>query len=112
MVVLINPFEVPAEVGDEAFLAGWQEAADFLRSQPGFVDATLHRALRPDARFRFVNVATWESPAAFAAAVATDRFRELNRDNSIPNYPALYQVARHVDAAPAPADPVEEGAFA
>ena len=94
-VVLINPFEVPANVEDEKFLAGWQVAADYMRAQPGFVGTRLHRALAPDARFRFINVAEWESPQAFQAAVSSDAFRELAQ-GSPPNYPSLYEVVRAV----------------
>ena len=56
MPTLINPFEVPPGA-DEAFVAGWRRARDFLASREGFSATTLHRALRPDAEFRFVNVA-------------------------------------------------------
>lgn len=65
-VMLINPFEVPEETTDEDFLQGWQRAADYMREQPGFVASRLHRALAPDARFRFINVAEWESPQALS----------------------------------------------
>ena len=41
--VLINPFEVPEGVDDDRFLEGWGRAADFMRSQPGFVESRLHR---------------------------------------------------------------------
>ena len=94
-VVLINPFEVPADVPDEQFLAGWQRAADLLKSRPGFLGSRLHRALSPDARFRFINVAEWESPQHFQAAVSDPAFAELAK-NSPPNSPALYEVARTI----------------
>ena len=94
-VILINPFEVPQDVDDERFLGGWQQAADLLRGQPGFVSSRLHRALTPDARFRFVNVAEWASPQQFQAAVGQESFRELAR-NAAPNYPALYEVVRTI----------------
>jgi heme-degrading monooxygenase HmoA len=95
MVVLINPFEVPAETSDEEFLAGWERAAAYLQAQPGFVGTVLHRALSPDdAPFRFVNVAEWESPQAFAAAVTSDGFRRLARNSPSPGHPALYTVVR------------------
>src|SRR5881628_131525 len=54
MPTLINPFEVPPGA-DEAFVAGWRRARDFLASREGFSATTLHRALRPDAEFRFVH---------------------------------------------------------
>lgn len=92
-VILINPFEVPDGTNDEDFLRGWQRAADYMRQQPGFVSTRLHRALRPDARFRFVNVAEWESPQAFQAAVGGEQFREMTK-GAPPGSPALYEVVR------------------
>ena len=111
MVVLINPFEVSEETSDHDFLSGWERAATFLRGQPGFVGTRLHRAVSPDARFRFINVAEWESPEAFAAAVASDDFRRLARTNASPNYPALYQVVRTANPSADEADAtISEGA--
>ena len=92
-VVLINPFVVPADVTDEDFLSGWDRAAEYMSQQKGFIGTRLHRALGPDARFRFVNVAEWESAADFQAAIATDEFRELAR-GGVAGSPALYEVAR------------------
>jgi heme oxygenase (mycobilin-producing) len=92
-VILINPFEVPADVSDEAFVTDWDRAADYMSRQQGFIGTRLHRALRPDARFRFVNVAEWESATDFQTAVATDEFRELVR-GEVAGSPALYEIAR------------------
>ena len=94
-VILINPFEVPEETDDDRFLAGWERAADYMRRQPGFVSSRLHRALAPDARFRFINVAEWASPQDFQAAVTSEEFRELASRGS-PGSPALYEVVRSV----------------
>ena len=94
-VILINPFEVPPNVADEQFLAGWERAAELLRGRPGFVGTRLHRAMSPDARFRFVNVAEWESQRQFTDAVADDAFRRLAQ-NAPPNHPALYEIARAI----------------
>ena len=92
-VILINPFEVPEGADDEAFLRGWERAADYMRQQPGFLSTRLHRALGPDARFRFVNIAEWASPQDFQAAVTSEQFREIARDAG-PSSPALYEVVR------------------
>ncbi len=97
--VLINPFEVPPEQTDEEFLAGWQAAADYLETQPGFLSARLHRALAPDARFRYVNVAEWASAEEFRAAVTSEGFRTLGREVAR-NFPALYTVVRTVGRTP------------
>ena len=96
MIVLINPFEVPADTSDRQFLAGWQRAADHLRHQPGFVSTTLHQAASPDARFRFINVAEWQSAQSFAAAVGSDEFRAIARQSAAAGDPTLYEVVRTI----------------
>ena len=89
--VLINLFEVPAGA-DEGFVAGWERARDFLRAQPGYLATELHRSLADDADFRFVNVAHWQSPATFQAALSQPAFP--GRELPFPAHPALYQVVR------------------
>ena len=91
--ILINPFEVPEDIDDDRFLEGWGRAADFMRSRPGFVESRLHRAVSPNPRFRFVNVAEWESPQDLQAAVGSPEFQAMAA-NAPPNYPALYEVVR------------------
>jgi heme oxygenase (mycobilin-producing) len=94
-VVLINPFEVSPE-NDDRFLKGWERAAEYMREQPGFISSRLHRALSPDARFRFINVAEWESAEHFHAVVSSDEFQTLTAGSRerFPHYPALYEVIR------------------
>jgi heme-degrading monooxygenase HmoA len=94
-VILINPFDVPEGTQDEDFLHGWERAAEYMRNQPGFVSSRLHRALSPDARFRFINVAEWTSPQDFEAAVRSEEFREIARAGPAGS-PALYEVVRTV----------------
>ena len=95
-VILINTFEVPPDRGDE-FLAGWSKAAEYMRRQNGFAGTRLHRALSPEARFGFVNVAEWESPQQFQAAVTSAEFAEMTRGGP-PGYPSLYEVVRTIEA--------------
>jgi heme-degrading monooxygenase HmoA len=92
-VVLINVFEVP-EGQDDAFLAGWEEARGFMARQPGYVSTALHRSLDPSARFRFINVATWESPEAFTAALQHPDFVALRDRVPFPHYPSVYTVIK------------------
>ena len=96
-VILINPFEVPLERGEQ-FLTGWSEAADYMRRQPGFAGSRLHRALSPEARFGFINVAEWESPRHFQAAVTTPEFGEMTKGGP-PSHPSLYEVVRTIEAS-------------
>jgi heme-degrading monooxygenase HmoA len=89
-VILVNPFEIDPRNAD-GFMRSWQEAADYIRRQPGFIGTRLHRALASSARFQFVNVAEWESPQHFMSAVQSPEFKRLAED-SPPNFPALYQI--------------------
>ena len=75
-IVLINPFEVP-QGQEEAFLKWWHEAAAYLRQAPGFLSTRLHESMDPQAKFRFVNVAEWESPQHFQAAMSSEAFQQI-----------------------------------
>jgi len=77
-VVLINPFVVPAGQ-EEEFLKRWREATEHPRHAPGFVSTRLHKSLDSQAKFRFVNVAEWESPQHFQAAMRAEAFQEIAR---------------------------------
>jgi len=74
-VILINAFEVPA-AGAAAFIAAWEQARDYLETQPGYIDTALHQALTPDAEFQFVNVARWRTAEDFGAAIQSPGFRQ------------------------------------
>jgi heme-degrading monooxygenase HmoA len=98
-VVLICPFQVDTD-GDGDFLAGWQLARDFLGTQDGHVATTLHRSLRADAEFRFVDVSPFRSAREWRAAnTHPDRPR---RPQSFPSHPCLYEVAREDARAAGP----------
>jgi heme-degrading monooxygenase HmoA len=88
-VTLINAFEVRAEA-DEPFIAGWERARDFLATRDGFSRTALHRALRRDAAFRFVNVARVDSPEAWQRAIADPAFP--GGKMPFPAHPGLYDV--------------------
>lgn len=93
-LVLINAFEVPDGADDE-FIRGWEASRDYLQTQPGYVDTALHRAVSPAADFRFVNVAHWESPQHFQAAIQSPGFREASQGlGAYRPHPALYEVIR------------------
>jgi heme-degrading monooxygenase HmoA len=98
-VVLIKPFEVPAGQ-EEEFLKRWREAAELLRHAPGFVSTRLHESLDPQARFHFVNVAEWESPQHFQAAMRTEAFQQIARKMPFTASPALYRVVVEAEEFP------------
>jgi heme-degrading monooxygenase HmoA len=91
-VILINAFEVPAE-NDAAFVTSWSRARDLLAEQAGYLGTRLHRSLGP-ADFRFVNIARWSSPLAFAEAVDRPDFQQATSVMPFASQPALYQVIR------------------
>jgi heme-degrading monooxygenase HmoA len=91
-VLLINLFEVPSE-SDDGFLAGWHETRAFLAGRPGYLGTRLHRSVGP-ADFRFVNIARWSSPLAFARAVGQPEFQQTAAALPFPSHPALYGVIR------------------
>ncbi|MEM6986395.1 MAG: antibiotic biosynthesis monooxygenase family protein [Pseudomonadota bacterium] len=93
-VTLINVFEVPADKLDES-IAMWEQARDFLQAQPGYIATALHQSVQDDARFRLINIAKWESAAAFVAA--TQSMREtagLQQIDGLRATPGLYTVIR------------------
>ena len=92
-VVLINVFEVEAG-REEDFLERWEAADAFMKRQQGFLRTALHRSLGPDARFRFVNVAEWETAEDFRAARTHPEFVRIGEDTPFRSYPALYEQIR------------------
>jgi heme-degrading monooxygenase HmoA len=103
-VTLINSFVVPPD-RDDAFVALWTEASQYFRVQPGFVSLRFHRAVSPDADYRYVNVASWRTLHDFRAAHGTEEFRRIvTRDEwqEFPANPALYEVVVAVGAGDEP----------
>jgi heme oxygenase (mycobilin-producing) len=97
-VTLMNSFRVlPGR--DEAFHALWERTSHYFIRQPGFRSLRLHRAVSDDAAYRWVNVATWDSEAAFRAAHATAEFREVVTAQGweeFPSTPVLFEVVTEV----------------
>ncbi|MGR5061890.1 antibiotic biosynthesis monooxygenase family protein [Photobacterium sp. DNB22_13_2] len=94
-VTLINPFHVP-EFHEQAVLDHWEQARDFLETQPGYISTTLHRSLQPNSQFHYINVAKWESTADFKTAISA--MNKTLSPLSLPGvelYPALYEVIRN-----------------
>jgi heme-degrading monooxygenase HmoA len=87
-IVLINEFNV--QPGDEeAFLEAWADDAAFMKGQPGFISAQLHRGIAGSTTF--VNIAVWESARALGAAFSSPEFQQ-----GIGRYPESTVAAPHV----------------
>lgn len=93
-VTLINAFIVPADKEAEAILF-WEQAAEFMKRQPGYVSTALHRAILPDAKFKLINIAKWESVDAFKkASVALRTTSGIKPVDGVVPAPSLYEVIR------------------
>ena len=92
-VTLVNCFDVP-QGREEEFFSLWQQVNSYMRKKKGHLEHKLHRSLAQDARYRFVNIARWESMADFNAA-HDDGFRALVTRpewKAFQSTPALYEV--------------------
>jgi quinol monooxygenase YgiN len=68
-LTLVNLFTVPPE-DEEAFVARFRATAERCAGVAGFEGTELHRNTGVgDPAYRFVNIATWESAAAWQAAL-------------------------------------------
>ncbi|MGH3546884.1 MAG: antibiotic biosynthesis monooxygenase family protein [Pseudonocardiaceae bacterium] len=94
-ITLINSFEVPPDHVD-TFVDEWRERAKIMSTAPGFRDFRMHQVISPGARFQFVNVAHWDSYAAWEAAGANPEFRSrvdaLDPQVRTGANPAIYRV--------------------
>ena len=98
-VTLVNCFQVPAGRESE-FFSLWQNVNTYMRGKPGYLGHKLHRSLAPDAAYRFVNVAQWESMQDFQAA-HDDGFRALVNQPQWADFrstPGLYEVVHEATA--------------
>jgi heme-degrading monooxygenase HmoA len=71
-VVLVNVFTLD-KAHEQTFLKAWQDDAVFMKRQPGFISAQLHRAIGESPTY--LNYAVWESTAEFRTAFTHPEFR-------------------------------------
>jgi heme-degrading monooxygenase HmoA len=87
-VVLVNVFNVAPEDA-ERLVDAWTDDAAFMKQQPGFVSAQLHRGTAGSSTF--VNVAEWESARALGEA-----FRSPEFQSHVGQYPDSAVASPHV----------------
>ncbi|WP_406347398.1 rhodanese-like domain-containing protein [Streptomyces sp. NBC_00144] len=66
--VVIIPIEID-EDKESSYLDAWQDAADVMAAQPGFIRTYMFRTIVPGSKFSLVNVAEWESTAHWEEAM-------------------------------------------
>ena len=70
-VVLVNLFTVAAQ-DIAALLKAWEDDANWMKKQPGYISTQLHRAVGES--LVFMNYAVWESVAHFRNAFSHPDF--------------------------------------
>ncbi|MBX7167779.1 MAG: ester cyclase [Pirellulales bacterium] len=88
---VINPYLV-APGREQEFMDQWDRRIRWLKQQPGFLDARLHRSVGDDAWYPFVSITVWESQESLSAAVAHREFRELIIAATFPGHPGVYRI--------------------
>ena len=87
-VVLVNLFTL-GKADEPTFLKTWQDDAEFMKRQPGFISTQLHRAIGENPTY--LNYAVWESTAAFRAAFSHPEFQA-----KLSAYPASAVASPHL----------------
>jgi heme-degrading monooxygenase HmoA len=87
-IVFMNLFRV-APQDEDAFMAAWTTDGEFMQLQPGYISTQLHRGIAGS--HTFVNVAYWQSTAAFRAAVTNPEFQA-----SLSRYPDSAVASPHI----------------
>lgn len=87
-VVLVNVFEV-AESDIPALLKAWENDANWMKQQPGYISTQLHRGIAGSTVF--LNYAIWESVTHFRTAFTHPDFQR-----ALEQYPASAVASPHL----------------
>ena len=87
-VVLINILHV-AEADVPALLKAWENDANWMKQQPGFISTQLHRGIAGSTVL--MNYAVWESVAHFRAAFNNPAFKK-----ALESYPSSAVASPHL----------------
>ena len=87
-VVLVNLFTV-SESDIPALLKAWEEDANWMKRQPGYISTQLHRGIAGSTVF--MNYAVWESVAHFRAAFSHPDFKK-----ALEHYPSSAIASPHL----------------
>jgi heme-degrading monooxygenase HmoA len=87
-VMLVNVFTLD-KADEQTFLQVWQDDAEFMKRQPGFISTQLHRALGDSPTY--FNYAVWGSTETYAAAFSHPEFVA-----KLSHYPASVVATPHL----------------
>lgn len=87
-VILVNIFQV-AEGDIPALLKAWEEDANWMKQQPGYISTQLHQGIAGSTVL--MNYAVWESTAHFRAAFSNPEFMK-----ALEHYPSSAVASPHL----------------
>ena len=87
-VIFVNIFTV-SESDIPALLKAWEDDANWMKQQPGYISTQLHRGIAGSAVF--MNYAIWESVAQFRAAFNHPDFKK-----ALEHYPSSAVASPHL----------------
>jgi quinol monooxygenase YgiN len=87
-IMMINKFNVIPEQADE-FLKAFAATAEFMKKQPGYISAQLHRGIAGSCTF--INIEVWESADHFKRTVTS-----LGFQSSIVGLPSSTRMSAHL----------------
>lgn len=87
-VILINLFTV-SEAESPALLKAWEDDANWMKLQPGYISTQLHRGIGGSCVF--LNYAVWESVRHFRSAFIHPEFQ-----SALAKYPSSTVVSPHL----------------
>lgn len=87
-VVLVNVFQVD-ETDIPGLLKAWEDDANWMKRQPGYISTQLHRGI--GGSNLFLNYAVWESVAHFRTAFSHPEFKQ-----ALENYPSSVVASPHL----------------
>jgi len=87
-VTLVNLFHV-GEADVSAMLKAWQDDANWMKRQPGFISTQLHQGIAGSTVF--MNYAVWESVTHFRAAFDHPEFKK-----ALESYPSSAVASPHL----------------
>ncbi|MFN0111023.1 MAG: antibiotic biosynthesis monooxygenase family protein [Blastocatellia bacterium] len=87
-VILVNVFNV-SESDIPALLKAWEDDANWMKQQPGYISTQLHRGI--EGSTVFMNYAVWESVAHFQAAFNHPDFKK-----ALDSYPSSAVASPHL----------------
>ncbi len=93
-VTLINVFSVPHGKEHE-FVKWWQDVKTNITLQQGFISGKLHRSIKPESPYNFINVALWENEEVYWKAYekSVTPMKAKLEQLGVEMVPALYHVA-------------------